>query len=57
MEVQYQSGLVTFAAHSSNGVLSRGQASHAPSLVPRGSAESSEEKVKTGGGWMRRSAS
>lgn len=33
MEVRHQSGLVTFAARSSNGVLSGGQASHAPSLV------------------------
>lgn len=56
MEVQYQSGLVTFAARSSNGVLSGGQASHAPGLVPGGLGESSEEKVKTGGGWTWRSA-
>lgn len=36
MEVRYQSGLVTFAACSSNGVLSGGQALHAPGLVPGG---------------------
>ncbi|TWW64697.1 hypothetical protein D4764_22G0003440 [Takifugu flavidus] len=45
----FRPSVLTFAAPSSHGVLSRGQASHGPGPIPRGVGQSSEDKVETDG--------